>query len=114
MCGDFNFPHIKWPKGIVFGGTSEEQVQARALKKHSDREFLSQQIRQPTRQNNILDLFFTNNPASISLHRAENNIFSDHNLIIINTTYTRKSTLRYEGNSSAGSSPFKAYNFYTK
>ncbi|KAK4317413.1 hypothetical protein Pmani_011497 [Petrolisthes manimaculis] len=114
MCGDFNFPHIKWPEGIVFGGTSEEQVQARALMELSDREFLSQQIRQPTRQNNILDLFFTNNPASINLHRAENNIFSYHNLIIINTTYKRKSTLRYEGNSSAGSSPFKAYNFYTE
>ncbi|KAK4309589.1 hypothetical protein Pmani_018786 [Petrolisthes manimaculis] len=114
MCGDFNFPHIKWPEGIVFGGTSEEQVQARSLMELSDREFLSQQIRQPTRQNNILDLFFTNNPASINLHRAENNIFSYHNLITINTTYKRKSTLRYEGNSSAGSSPFKAYNFYTE
>ncbi|KAK4321476.1 hypothetical protein Pmani_007707 [Petrolisthes manimaculis] len=114
MCGDFNFPHIKWPEGIVFGGTSEEQVQARSLMELSDREFLSQQIRQPTRQNNILDLFFTNNPASINLHRAENNIFSYHNIITINTTYKRKSTLRYEGNSSAGSSPFKAYNFYTE
>ena len=65
MCGDFNFPHMKWPAGTVHGGTREEQAQARALIELSDGGFLTQYITQPTRHNKILDLFFTNNEESI-------------------------------------------------
>lgn len=101
LCGDFNFPLISWPSGSVSGGTLEHQVQAKLLLETTEKNFLTQQITQPTRQHNTLDLFFTNNQEAISKYRVEKSSLSDHNLITINTTYLKsKSLSRFQCNKS--------------
>ena len=74
LCGDFNFPNIKWPEGtLLSGGTLDQQAQAKALLEVADKALLTQQIITPTRLNNILDLYFTNNRESVNTYRTEKN-----------------------------------------
>ena len=83
MCGDFNFPHIDWNLGEVLGGVSTNS--ARNLINFSNSSMFSQYVQGPTRGNNILDLFFTNNPFMVinSLIKRNNPLLSDHNLVEI-------------------------------
>ena len=60
MCGDFNFPFVDWSSGSVTGSTLAMQRQAESLINHMDEYCLQQCITEPTRMNNILDLFMTN------------------------------------------------------
>ena len=43
------------------GGTHESQVQANAFLQFAQEQCLQQYIEEPTRKNNILDVFLTNN-----------------------------------------------------
>ena len=113
LCGDFNLPNIRWPEGTVSGGTLEEQTQARILLEITGKAFLTQQLMKPTRINNILDLYFTNNQDSITDYQVEKTIFSDHNLITINTAYRRSGRGEPE-NIPLESCPFAAYNFLSE
>ncbi|KAK4302915.1 hypothetical protein Pmani_025032 [Petrolisthes manimaculis] len=114
MCGDFNFPEIKWPEGTLSaGGTLDHQAQAKALLEVADKSLLTQQIITPTRRDNILDLYFTNNQESINTYRTEQNILSDHDLIVINTAYKKNKSERAERNTT-GSSPFTELNFFSE
>ncbi|KAK3886933.1 hypothetical protein Pcinc_008942 [Petrolisthes cinctipes] len=65
------------------------------------------------RLNNILDLFFTINQDSVSTCRVEKTIFSDHNLITINTAY-RKNKLGRPVNNMQVSMPFTTYNLFSE
>ncbi|KAK3861456.1 hypothetical protein Pcinc_032580 [Petrolisthes cinctipes] len=114
MCGDFNFPEIKWPEGtLLAGGTLDHQAQAKALLEVTDKALLTQQIITPTRRDNILDLYFTNNQESVNTYRTEKNIFSDHNLIVVNTAYKKNKSEMVERNAT-GSSPFTEFNFFSE
>ena len=77
----------------------------------TDSTFLNQKIYEPTRGNNILDLFFTNNSDAINSISAEKTIFSDHNLLRINTNY-KKSTLP-EVIRSTKKNAFSTQNFFS-
>ena len=112
LCGDYNFPGVKWPEGMVLGGTLEDQAQARVLLDVAEKAFLTQQLTTPTRLTNILDLFFTNNQDAVSDYKVEKTIFSDHNLITINTAY-RKNRTRETHEPIPASTPFTTYNFYS-
>ena len=83
MCGDFNFPHIDWNLGEVLGGVSTNS--ARKLISFSNSNMFSQYVQGPTRGNNILDLFFTNNPFMVINSSIERNnpSLSDHNVVEI-------------------------------
>ena len=114
LCGDFNFPNIKWPEGtLLSGGTLDQQAQAKALLEVADKALLTQQIITPTRLNNILDLYFTNNHESVNTYRTDKTILSDHNIVVINTTYKRNKCEKVE-KTAPRSSPFSEYNFFSE
>ena len=110
LTGDFNFPIIQWPEGTISGGTREDQLQANLLLDTADKVFLTQLITRPTRLNNTLDLFFTNNEEAISSYRVEKTIFTDHNLISVNTTLRKVKTTEKE-TAPPNTTPFDTYNF---
>ena len=66
--GDFNFPFVRWSDGentedigsytIGSGKTLDQKTQAEKFLDFTDKWFLTQVINQPTRYENILDLFF--------------------------------------------------------
>ena len=60
-------------------------MQARALLELANHIFLHQEIEHPTRQNNVLDLLFTNNHELIRAYSVQKTIFSNHNLITATT-----------------------------
>ena len=67
------------------GGTHENQVQANAFLKFAQEQCLQQYIEEPTRKNNILNVFsliMTNSPEKITFTETS---MSDHNIIQIGT-----------------------------
>ena len=88
IAGDFNLPIIDWKTGKIKGGTRVQARQAEELLELSQEFFLNQCINKPTRLNNILDLFFTNNEDFILKTQLEApTIMSDHNLQCITTCF---------------------------
>ena len=63
ITGDFNFPHVNWSNMTINGGTLDEKAQASELIKVMEEYYLHQVVTEPTRGNNILDLFLTNSPT---------------------------------------------------
>ena len=61
FTGDLNFPTIDWQIETADGGTPENQVQANACFQYAHEQCLQQYIEEPTRKNNILYVFLTNN-----------------------------------------------------
>lgn len=85
ITGDFNLPIIDWSLDLIKGGSSSDRSQALHLQAFVQDFFLTQIITMPTRQNNILDLFFTNNEDIIYNYEVDITNLSDHNLIKIFT-----------------------------
>jgi hypothetical protein len=90
IMGDFNFPFMKWPNGTISGCTTDEKKQALSLTDLMNECFLLQYIMKPTRKSNILDLVFSNNHEFLHSHEVYKTLFSDHNLIEVNTNKSRK------------------------
>ena len=61
FTGDLNFPTIDWQMETADGGTDENRVQANAFLQFAQEQCLQQYIEGPTRKNNMLDVFLTNN-----------------------------------------------------
>ena len=89
IFGDFNFPDISWKHGSgsfrssnQSSNVGEERSQAQTLLNFSEEFFLDQIIKSPTRNNNILDLIFTNDHQIINDYSIIcNNQLSDHYII---------------------------------
>ena len=81
MCGDFIMPFVNWGSQKTSGGTREMQRQAENLFDFMSNYCLLQVVSYPTRQNNILDLIFTNNPDVIWKVEIQDTIVSDHRLL---------------------------------
>jgi hypothetical protein len=80
MCGDFNFPDVRWEDPALVGLATG---QAGMLVKFMEQHFIDNVVTEPTRLNNILDLVMTNNVDMISHIEIEKNVkFSDHNTVI--------------------------------
>lgn len=107
--GDFNFPDIQWNETMIYGGTTSDRVQANALFTMMDNLMLKQIIRIPTRGDNILDLFLTNDEDLISDVRAEDIDISDHRLMLVETTLNSN---RQPQNRSANTDDFQSMNFF--
>ena len=99
LMGDFNFPPgiLKWEKSqqglypVVKPGKTDDQKEACRLLIDLVNEYsLFQIVDKPTRNNNILDLIFTDNPdAMSSIRTASMKPHSDHRLISTKiTTYS--------------------------
>ena len=80
VLGDFNFPDLWNPESEqLLPKTLDEEK----LVKFMDDHFLVQYVDIPTRENNILDLFITNNDRLVSNIKSEPTILSDHDIVDI-------------------------------
>ncbi len=82
LCGDFNCPHINW-ETYTASGTNDIDIH-QFLIDISLKFGLTQLIRQPTRQGNILDLVFTSNPSLIKSTTVIPGL-SDHDIPLIDS-----------------------------
>jgi hypothetical protein len=110
ITGDFNFrPDVViWNKvedvvvPTIAPGVSQTKLAFQALMNLADEYFLSQTMHVPTRLENTLDLYFTNDPQSIiCIDSIVPQHISDHNLICIQTSYTTDTTEHITANSNA-------------
>ena len=85
ITGDLNFSTIDWQMETADGGTHENQVQANAFLQFAQKQYLQQYIEEPTRKNNILDVFLTNNHQFTRQISITETSMSDHNIIQIET-----------------------------
>ena len=88
VCGDFNLPMIDWSLGLINSSTLIMRRQAEALMEFMGRFNLQQCITAPTRVNNILDLFLTNNRNLICQISVLDTVISDHRIILVGTYMT--------------------------
>ena len=80
LAGDFNCPDINWEKMSVNKGAADREVQ-QAFLDLTIEHGLSQVHDQPTRDNNLLDLVFTNNPSIVKTSSSVPGI-SDHAMVV--------------------------------
>ena len=86
FTGDVNFPNIQWEGSIVHGGTTSLQNQAKMLLNLFDEYYIEQHVHQPTRGDNILDIFATNDHNFVGQLTVEDTQLSDHRILKIHTT----------------------------
>ena len=95
LMGDFNFPPsiVKWEKGdqglfpALENGETDRKLACRMLVDMMDRFSLFQLVDKPTRKNNILDLFITDNPHAYSSCKTQNmKPLSDHRMVSFQLT----------------------------
>ena len=67
------------------GGTHENEIPANAFLQFTQEQCLHQYIEEPTRKNNILDVFLTNNDQLTRQIIITETSMSDHNIIQIET-----------------------------
>ena len=81
LGGDFNLPHIDWNSNSVSPSCPNKQAHERLLEVLSDHH-LTQMQQEPTRNNDILDLFCTNKPGLVRYTQTIPG-FSDHDFIVV-------------------------------
>ena len=88
IMGDFNFPNIDWPSLSCTPSHGREQHESgQALLAFIQHNMLLQIVDHPTREQNILDLFLTNNDRVIRNVEVEKTPLSDHDLVKVNLLY---------------------------
>lgn len=80
IAGDFNCPDIDWQSLSLRSNAQDKEVQQAILDLSIDFN-LTQVIDKPTREKNILDLLFTNNPSLIKSTANAPGI-SDHDIVV--------------------------------
>ena len=84
LTGDLNFPFIDWDEEKVKSGqTTEMQLSAGDFLNLINSLMMNQYISEPTRGNNILDLFCTNDANLIQVVKVERTEISDHHIITV-------------------------------
>ena len=81
FIGDLNFPIINWQMETADGGTCKNRIQANAVLEQC----LGQYIEEPTRKNNILNVFQPNNDQLARQINTTETSMSDDNIIQIET-----------------------------
>ncbi len=98
LSGDFNFPFVKWKRmsdnsciweyKTYANATKDEKDQFEKLLSICNNQFMLQIIEEPTREENTLDLIFTNEMSLITKIEVNKTNYSDHNIIEVSTNYT--------------------------
>ncbi|KAL5253500.1 hypothetical protein ACHWQZ_G013332 [Mnemiopsis leidyi] len=83
LLGDFNFPGLTWDPPMSQTATPSSDLLEAFINTH----LLSQYILQPTRQGNILDLFFSNSSSLVTHVDVQPTRMSDHDIIEIYLSY---------------------------
>ena len=95
IMGDFNFPNIDWLSLSCSPSLGHEQHESGlALLDFIQHNMLLQIVDQPTRGNNILDLFLTNNDRVIRNVEVAKTDLSDHDLVKVNLLYNMKAPVK--------------------
>ena len=82
LVGDFNFPNIDWPPlSVNHGGSTDATQSSLLLLNFMSKHFLNQYVSSPTRGNNFLDLFLTNNEYLVTKVSSNTTDLSDHNMV---------------------------------
>ena len=114
VLGDFNLPCLSWtdapsplPNQQVNRNMSEC---AETLVTFMEKNFLSQYVDKPTRLNNLLDLFLTNDSNMVKQVTVSDTKLSDHRMIKVKSHYGLKPTK----STKPGFTPhtFRSLNFY--
>ena len=87
FTGDFNLAEIRWPIANSFTPQSKLSQSSTLLLNFMEEHLLNQYVDKPTRENNILDLFITNNSNLISHIQSVETNLSDHNIVKVETTH---------------------------
>ena len=96
LTGDFNFPNIDWETSTVLPTKGADQsASAKMLMEFMDNHLLSQVVRSPTRNHNILDLVLVNNDRIIQNVNSVPTCLSDHNLVSVDLTYNPTSPITH-------------------
>ena len=83
LAGDFNLPHINWKNNTIKPGGNQLQLHQELLDIVDDFD-LEQMQTNPTRQDNVLDLYFTNIPSLVKSCETIPGI-SDHDMLVIDS-----------------------------
>ena len=89
VCGDLNFPNIDWDTSTIIPGLTKECNDSASLfLQFMGEAFLSQYVHTPTRKNNILDLFITNDCNIVHEIESTPSRISDHNVVSVTLSYS--------------------------
>ena len=92
MCGDLNMPTMNW-QIINTQGTAGLGVHVRTLLEFMEEKCLEQYVRTPTRAENILDVFLTDDPDVVVDVCVEDNSQSDHRLVFVETNIIENTSI---------------------
>lgn len=81
LSGDFNLPDIKWPEQTISGSMYPKELSEMFINM-INQIGIEQIVDFPTRKDNILDLFCTNQPALITKIKTIPGI-SDHDIVLV-------------------------------
>ena len=109
ICGDFNLPSIRWDILETQRG-GHHSGQAEVFVEFVKNRCMEQYVCGPTRGNNTLDLFLTDNPDIVKDITIQDSTQSDHRIILIESGLTGNSDKQPPENSSGISS----FNFWHK
>lgn len=88
IVGDFNFPMINWDfHSVTPGYTSDTNLSAHAFLNFMAEHFMNQYVRIPTRGDNILNFFVTNDDQLVTNVISDQTDLSDHNLVNISLSF---------------------------
>ena len=88
LFGDFNLPTIGWSSNTIHpGGSSYSTESLHLLLNFMSENLCTQFILQPTRADNILDLYISNSEDLVSHVSVSDTVFSDHRLVEILLSY---------------------------
>ena len=96
IAGDINLPNIDWNKNTVVNNCYPLVLCNSILDFIADHGF-SQTVQTPTRNQNILDIFLTNRPSTVSSCDVISGI-SDHEIVCISSTVSVPYTKKQERN----------------
>ncbi|KAK3096966.1 hypothetical protein FSP39_005202 [Pinctada imbricata] len=83
LAGDFNLPNISWPNYSIKGSQNFRDTNMAYIQMAADLS-IQQEVDQPTRGTNILDLIFTSHPGHLNRCRTLPPLGnSDHDIVLI-------------------------------
>ena len=81
LGGDFNLPHINWKKKSIKAGSNQHIQHQQLLDMEQELGFEQMQL-SPSREGNILDLYFTTYPSLVKSCYTVPGI-SDHHMVVV-------------------------------
>ena len=112
LFGDFNLPNICWSLNTIHPGSSSCSTESsHLLLDFMSENLCTQVILQPTRADNILDLYISNSEDLVSHVSVSDTVFSDHRLVEIILSYNPCSFVP-SSPPDFFNSPFRSLNFH--